>query len=80
MNIAHTELELRERRTIEEMLNAKISVCKIAAEIGWHRSTIYRDIKRNGFVDNELPKLSGYYGMVAQKTATQRRVCSHPSC
>ena len=31
--MAHTELGLRERRTIEDMLNAKISVDKIAAEI-----------------------------------------------
>ena len=71
--MTHTELNLRERRVIEDMLNAKMSVSKIAAEIGRHPSTIYRDIKRNGFVDSELPKLSGYYGMVAQKTAAQRR-------
>ena len=71
--MTHTELNLRERRVIEDMLNAKISVSKIAAEIVRHPSTIYRDIKRNGFVDSELPKLSGYYGMVAQKTAVQIR-------
>jgi IS30 family transposase len=38
--MAHTELGLRERRTIEDMLNAKMSVDKIAAEIGRHRSTV----------------------------------------
>lgn len=32
--MAHTELDLRERRTIEDMLNAKMSVDKIATEIG----------------------------------------------
>lgn len=37
--MAHTEIGLRERRTIEDMLNAKMSVDKIAAEIGRHRST-----------------------------------------
>jgi IS30 family transposase len=52
-------------------LNAEMSVSRIAAEIGRHPSTIHRDIKRNGFVDNELPKLNGYYGMVAQKTVAQ---------
>jgi IS30 family transposase len=57
------------------MLNAKMPVRKIATEIGRHRSTIYRDIKRNGFVDEELPQLSGYYGMVAQETAQGRRAC-----
>lgn len=71
--MAHTELDLRERRAIEDMLNAKQPVSRIAAEIGRHPSTIYRDIKRNGFVDDELPKLNGYYGVVAQKMAAQRR-------
>jgi len=28
--MAHTELDLRERRTIEDMLNAKMSVGRIA--------------------------------------------------
>lgn len=58
--MAHTELNLRERRVIEDMLNAKMSVSKIASEIGRHPSTIYRDIKRNSFVDDELPNLNGY--------------------
>jgi IS30 family transposase len=64
---------LRERRTIEDMLNAKMSVDKIAAEIGRHRSTVFREIKRNKFVDYELPNLNGYYGMSAQRTAVNRR-------
>lgn len=71
--MAHTELDLRERRVIEDMLNAKMPVRKIAAEIGRHVSTIYRDIKRNSYIDDELPKLNGYYGMVAQRSARQRR-------
>jgi IS30 family transposase len=45
--MAHTELSLSERRTIEDMLHAKFSVDKIAAEIGRHRATVYREIKRN---------------------------------
>ncbi len=71
--MAHTELNLRERRAIEDMLNAKMPVREIAAEIGRHVSTIYRDIKRNGYTDEELPELNGYYGVVAQRSATQRR-------
>jgi hypothetical protein len=58
--MAHAELRLRERRRIDDMLNAKIPVNKIAAEIGRHRATVYREIKRNRFVGNELPKLNGY--------------------
>lgn len=71
--MSHTELNLRERRAIEDMLHAKMSVREIATEIGRHCSTIYRDIKRNGYTDDELPELNGYYGIVAQKAATQRR-------
>ncbi|MDE4306169.1 helix-turn-helix domain-containing protein [Phaeobacter gallaeciensis] len=58
--MAHTELDLRERRMIEDMLNAKISISKIAAELGRHRSTIYRDIKRNFYTDDAPPELNGY--------------------
>jgi IS30 family transposase len=71
--MAHTELDLRERRAIEDMLNAKMPVSKIAAEIGRHRSTVYREIKRNYFTDEELPYLNGYYGVNAQKYASDRR-------
>ena len=71
--MAHTELDLRERRAIEDMLNAEMPVSKIAAEIGRHRSTVYREIKRNHFTDDELPYLNGYYGMVAQRNASERR-------
>ena len=72
--MVHTELDLRERRSIEDMLNAKLPVSRIAAELGRHRSSVYREIKRNGFVADELPELNGYYGVVAQKSATARRV------
>ncbi len=71
--MAHTELGLRERRTIEDFLNAKMSVDRIAAEIGRHRSTVFREIKRKRYVDDELPKLNGYYGMTAQRSAVGRR-------
>ena len=71
--MAHTELDLRERRAIEDMLNAKVPVGKIAAEFGRHRSTVYREIKRTYFTDDELPYLNGYYGMNARKYASDRR-------
>ncbi|MCI2400900.1 IS30 family transposase [Aliiroseovarius subalbicans] len=71
--MAHTELDLRERRAIEDMLNAKMPVSKIASEIGRHRSTVYREIKRNHFEDDELPHLNGYYGVNAQRVADARR-------
>jgi len=64
--MTHTELGLRERRTIEDMLNAKIFVDKIAAEIGRHRSAVFREIQRKRLIDDELPKLNGYYGMASR--------------
>ncbi|WP_343504328.1 MULTISPECIES: helix-turn-helix domain-containing protein [Roseobacteraceae] len=71
--MARTESVLRGRRSIEEMLNAKLPVGRIAAELSRHRSSVYREIKRNGFVADELPELNGYYGLVAHKSATARR-------
>ena len=71
--MTHTELDLRERRAIEDMLNAKLPVSKIAAEIGRHRSSVYREIKRNKFSDEELPHLNGYFGVNAHRCAALRR-------
>ena len=64
--MAHAELDLRERRAIEDMLNTKMPVSKIAAEIGRHRSTIHREIKRNFWADDAFPKkYAGYFGHAA---------------
>lgn len=54
------------------MLNAKRSIDEIAAEIGRHRSTVYRGIIRNRFEDTEPPELNGYYGIHAQHIANGR--------
>ncbi|WP_348540733.1 helix-turn-helix domain-containing protein [Sulfitobacter sp. R18_1] len=48
---------------MEDLLNAKIPVREIAAEIGRHVSAIYRDIKRNGYADEDLPELNAYYAL-----------------
>jgi len=58
--MARTELGLRERLAIEDMLNAKYTVDEIAAEIGRHPSTVYHEIKRNFYTDDALPYLNGY--------------------
>lgn len=71
--MAHTELNLRERRAIEDMLNAKIPVREIAAEIGRHVSTVYREMHRNSYSDDQNPYLNGYYGVAAQDKASHRR-------
>ena len=71
--MAHRELNLRERRAIEDMLNAKIPVREIAAQIGRHVSTVYREMQRNSFVDDQNPYLNGYYGVAAHDKASYRR-------
>lgn len=48
-------------------------VSKIAAEIGRHHSTVYREVKQNYFIDEERPYLNGYYGINAPDYATGRR-------
>jgi IS30 family transposase len=55
------------------MLNAKVPVSKIAVEIDRHGSTVYREINRNRFEDDELPYLSCYCDVNAQKYASDRR-------
>lgn len=68
------ELGIDERRQIERMMVARVPITKIARELGRHRSTIYRELSRNRFTDEENPYLDGYYGSVAQRMASQRRV------
>jgi IS30 family transposase len=71
--MAHVELGIEERRRIERAMNAGVPVVKIARELGRHRSTVYREIMRNRFTDEENPYLDGYYSSVAQTIAARRR-------
>ncbi len=71
--MVHKEIDLHERRQIEQLLNAKATIAQIAVILGRHRSSVYREIKRNRFEDEELPVLNGYYGMTAQQKASERR-------
>ena len=71
--MAHVELGIEERRQIERLRLARTPVARIAARLRRHRSTIYRELRRNRFVDEELPELDGYWGAVAHEMATGRR-------
>ncbi|MBB3712005.1 IS30 family transposase [Limimaricola variabilis] len=73
MGRVYAQLTLEERRKIERWRHARVSVNEMARVLRRHRSTIFRELKRNRFEDNELPHLSGYYGMLAQKRAAERR-------
>ena len=37
-----------------------LSVDVIAEKLGRHRSTIFRQLRRNTFIDKEWPELDGY--------------------
>ena len=46
---------------------------EMARRLGRHRSTIFRELRRNHFHDSEVPTLSGYWGIVAQGLSDGRR-------
>jgi hypothetical protein len=64
---------LDERRKIARWRTAGLSVAVIAEKLGRHRSTIFREVRRNMFVDKQIPDLSGYYCVTAHETACERR-------
>ena len=64
-------IELEDRKIIEEMYNAGAKPCEIAARIGKCQATIYREIKRG-----EVPELNArcrpaYRAEVAEKRVTE---------
>ena len=71
--MAHMELSLDERRRIERLKHASVPASEIASQLRRHRSTIYRELARNRFSDEENPYLDGYYGMAAHGMAARRR-------
>lgn len=72
--MAHTELDLREGRAIEDMVNAKMPVPEIADRLGCAPSTVYRELKRNFWANDAFPKkYAGYFGHAAQLQTNKRR-------
>ncbi|CCM75631.1 hypothetical protein BN77_2801 [Rhizobium mesoamericanum STM3625] len=64
MSRCYTQLALADRRRLHQLVAAKVPVNEMARQLGRHRSTIYREIKRNTFRDRELPDYDGYYSTV----------------
>ncbi|WP_210529860.1 IS30 family transposase [Rubellimicrobium arenae] len=73
MKRTYSQLNDEERRKLELWRQAKVSPDVIAERLGRHRSTIYRELKRNHFRDEAMPKVVGYFWMVAKMKATLRR-------
>src|SRR5918994_3221838 len=72
MTLPYTHVSLAERREIARMHAAKIPIRVMAERLQRHRSTIYREIKRN-WVHDEEPLYRGYYHVAADMQARARR-------
>lgn len=55
MEHTYSHIDLDERRRIARWRAAGLSVEVIAEKLGRHRSTIFRELKRNTFVDKSVP-------------------------
>lgn len=73
MAYAYLHLDLDERRRIYRLHAKKLSVAAIARELGRHRSTIFRELRRNAWADPEHKAYDGYFPVTAQDLARDRR-------
>ena len=73
MGRRYVQLGVEERRRIERWRAAKVSPDEMARVLGRHRSTIFRELQRNHFVDRSMPKVVGYFAMAAQLQTADRR-------
>ena len=84
MGAVYTQLSLQERRKIEDWWHAKVPVREMARALKRHKSTIFREIKRNFWADESLPKnYAGYFRHAAQlqtqkRRTVQRKLIRHP--
>lgn len=72
MGKVYQQLSLSERRKLYFWREEKKSVDEIAALLGRHRSTIYRELQRNYFSDDD-PFNCGYFHLNAQELYRRRR-------
>lgn len=73
MSRSYVQLDLVERRLIAKLHHQNLTVSEISKAVGRHRSTVYRELRRNRFTDKEMPELNGYYCVSADGYAKERR-------
>ena len=73
MDRTYSHIDLDERRKIARWRTAKLFVDVIAERLGRHRSTIFRELKRNQFHDDEIKDLNGFYFTIADQKCRERR-------
>ena len=71
MKTRYSRLTLADRRQIERWWLMNMSATEIARRLARHRSTEFRELRRNRHHDAELPELSGYWGVLAQKSGAR---------
>lgn len=84
MNARYSQVSLEEHRKIERWRHVRISVDEIAAKLGRHRLTIFRELKRNHYHDVSMPKVVGYFAVVANtamqlRRSKERKLIRHPA-
>lgn len=73
MKTRYSHLTFADRRQIERWWLMKMSATEIAERLGRHRSTVFRELRRNRHNDVEIHDLTGYWCVLAQKLALGRR-------
>ncbi len=73
MSNCYSQITLAERRRLFELKQLNLPLGDIARLMGRHRSTIYREIKRNSFRDAEIPDYNGYHSVVTDNISKDRR-------
>lgn len=74
MERTYSQIDMDERRKIARWRTAGISVDVIAEKLGRHRSTIFRELRRNAFTDPQwrvtgVPSCASWHGS---------RICANP--
>lgn len=70
---SYKQLDLSDRKLLSDLHEKRVPMDEIAERMDRHRSTIYREIKRNRFVDPEMPDLDGSYPRIADERSLERR-------
>lgn len=59
MQRTYSQLDLNDRRKLARWRGMGLSVDVIAEKLGRHRSTIFRELRRNAFIGKVWPELDG---------------------
>jgi transposase, IS30 family len=73
MGAVYSQLSVQEWRKIENWWHAKVPVRDMARVLKRSKATIHREIKRNFFSGECMPKCDGHYGAAAHLMAADRQ-------